>query len=451
MPQPDVVSVELPDVGRRIERWKSYSYNSDYLAPTDGWSFTLGDDETGDDLLRALTPGQRLTLVVNGVKQGDGYIDDVNITTSRGGGTEVSISGRDLLGPVVDACIDPQIKFTAGQTLADVLRVIFGHYGFKKFAIDNVANLGVLAGQTRGVPVAKTHVSKRGKVSGGAPLKSFVVHQLKPHDKEGAFAFAARITQRHGLWISLAADNETIIVAKPNFEQAVRYGITHRRAGGDVLHGSVTRSVAQQPSCIVATGRGGGGEHDYSAMRVIAINACVSADVDAVLKRYGPGSNVAGYSRWVVPMRDAKTQTVAEHQALRPVNFLNDPFLDPIVTKYPGAKVITVGEKSTTHYKVSSARPVFMQDTASSTLTEIENFARREMALLQRKGFEVQYTVEGHAPVDGPPWTVDTMVAVDDDVHGIHEPLYVMGRTFHKSRSGTTTDLHLIRPHTLEF
>lgn len=478
MPPNDVVSVELPDIGRRLDRWKSYSYNSDYLTPTDGWHFTLGDDETGDELLRELTVGQRLTLVVNGVRQGDGYIDSVDISTSRGSGTEVSISGRDMLGPVVDACIDPNIKFAAGQTLADVLRVVFGQYGFTKFAIDNIANLGVLTGQTRGVPVSKTHVTKRGKVTGGAPLKSYVVHQLKPQPKEGAFAFAARISQRHGLWISLAADCETIIVSKPNFDQLTSYSVIHRRTGDSmVLHGSVTRSAADQPSCIVATGRGGGGQHDASGMRVIAINACVNADVSAILKRYGGSSGIARYEYTyqtneprvaglphvgvqALGWYATKTQSVGEHaaaltrQALAGPNsthFFNDPFLKPVIERYPGARVIVIGEKSATRYKMAMARPVFMQDQASSTLAELENFARREMALLQRKAFEVHYTVQGHAAEGCAPWTVDTMVAVDDDVHDIHESLYVMGRTFNKSRSGTTTDLHLIRPHTLEF
>ncbi len=458
---PDVVSVELPSAGLRIDRWKSYAYNSDYLTPTDGWTFTLGDDETGDELLHALDVGIRLTLVVNGVRQGDGYIDDITIGTSRGG-TEVTISGRDLLGPVVDACLDPTTKFTAGQTLEDILRTVFGAYGFTKFAISNDANRAVLTGETRGVKLSKVHVSKvRHKVSGGAPLKSFVLHQLKPHANEGAFAFAARIAQRHGLWISLAADNETIVVAKPDFDQVPHplSRITHRRTGSNVIHGSVKRSAADQPSCIIATGRGGGGEHDHSAMRVIAINGAVRADVEEIKRRYGSGSALTGYQKEEIGrgapfLVKATKLTVAQGRAamLPTTSPLTDPYIRPIITRYPGARVIVVGEKTATRYLVPMARPIFVQDQESGTIEQLENFARRELALRQRKAFEVHYTLEGHAPPDGPPWTVDTMITVDDDVQDVHENLYVLGRTFHKSRSGgTMTDLHLVRPHTLEF
>jgi len=49
------------------------------------------------------------------------------------------------------------------------------------------------------------------------------------------------------------------------------------------------------------------------------------------------------------------------------------------------------------------------------------------------------------------PWAVDTMVDVQDDVGGVYEPLYVLSRTFHKSRSGgTKTDLELIRRYSLD-
>lgn len=476
MQRDDVVTVELPTLGRRLTNWKSYSYNSDFLTPTDGWSFTLGDDETGDELLRDLAVGQRVTLVVNGVRQGDGYIDEVAISASRSSGTDVTISGRDLLAPVVDAILDPVVHFKAGQTLQDILRALFEPFGFSKFEVDNEANRDALSGQTRGVPMGKARVSKRGKVSGGGPLKNFVEHQLKPNPKEGTFAFAVRLTQRHGLWIWLAADNETIIVAKPNFAQMPRGQITHRRTGGNVLSGSVTRSLVEQPSCIVATGRGGGGEHERNGMRVIAINACVAADVSEILKRYRGGSTL---SRWEdtravdlsvkglaaaprgvanLPWFKTTTQSVEEHQgkmfrqSLAPGVYINDPFLRPVIEKYPGAKVIIVGERSATRYLVSTARPLFLQDASSNTLAQVENYARREMALRQKKGFQVHYSVEGHAPPGGSPWTVDTMVAVEDDVLGVHEILYVQGRTFNRSRSGgTTTDLQLIRPHTLEF
>ena len=98
---------------------------------------------------------------------------------------------------------------------------------------------------------------------------------------------------------------------------------------------------------------------------------------------------------------------------------------------------------------------VYMIDDEAKTLEALENFVRREMALLQHKSLQVNYTVEGHGqntPAGFVPWTVDTIVEVNDEVAGLHKKLYVLGRTFVKSRDGgTTTQLELIRRNSLAF
>ena len=73
------------------------------------------------------------------------------------------------------------------------------------------------------------------------------------------------------------------------------------------------------------------------------------------------------------------------------------------------------------------------------------------MALRQRDGITAHYTFEGHT-LQGAPWCVDTIVDVDDDALGLHTRMWVMSRTFEKSRmGGTTTTVELIMPYTLEF
>ena len=101
-------------------------------------------------------------------------------------------------------------------------------------------------------------------------------------------------------------------------------------------------------------------------------------------------------------------------------------------------------------------RPVFLHDDESKTQEQLNNFVRREMSLAVRKSLTAEYTVEGHGQKnedDGGfvPWDIDTVVDVLDDVAGIAERMYVVGRGFEKSRqSGTTTRLELIRLHSIE-
>lgn len=500
---PDDVVIELPQIGARIDRWKSYTVDSNFLTPSDGWSFTLGDDLVSDDLLKRLDVGLRVNMTVNGARQLAGYIDDITVRGTREGGTEVELHGRDLLAPVVDGCLDPAIHFTPGMTLGDVLERIFTGYGFTTVVDDNEENIGVLTGTTRGQHYTKARVGKR-KTTGGKPFKKEAEHLLKPYTNEGAFAFAARVAQRHALWIWLGALDGTIIVSQPNFTQAPMYQLRRLRGDGsqynNVLSGEYTRSAAEQPSCIVATGRQGGGTQDYSAMRVVAINGLIQANVEAIKKRYGPQvvarknqvvsrdvtyddpvmvelpggdmvpaagppglANVAyptpraapgaGFGPSLLP---AGAVQPAYGPELQYSEFLAGPVFETLRTRYPGASFIVVNAEHPTKYKVDYARALYLQDDTANTLDRLKYFALRELALRQRKAFTAHYTVEGHTGTDADGneaiWQVDTMVDVQDEITGLFEPLYVLGRTFRKSRSGgTVTDLQLIKPNSMVF
>jgi prophage tail gpP-like protein len=410
-PEEAVIALEIRELGLRIDTWKSYRYNSHFLTPTDGWSFTLGDESLKDSITEKIAVGQRVTLSINGHVQGDGYIDALEVSSSRNRGTDITVHGRDRLAPVVDSCIDPATRFTAGMTLFDVVQKVFSPFGWltdADFLVSNETNRNVITGQSRGTPT-----SKKGK-----PLKSFTLHQLKPYPHEGAFQFAARIAQRFGLWIWLSAEGNVVILAKPSFEQEARYTIRHKRGTtgpalrNNVLSGQVRKDGTEQPSVIIATGHGGGGEHPRAHMKVAMINELVGLDDGG-----SPTAEVAA-----------------------------------VLAKHPDAKVV---EQRSVFGKAArystKARPLFLHDDESKTLEQLEGFVKREMALKQRNSMVATYTVEGHTQNDIP-WCVDTMVDVDDDVSNVHESLWLLSRTFEKGRnSGTTTTIELIRPYTLDF
>lgn len=413
------VEVDIPEIGRQIKRWRSYEYNSDFLTPTDGWSFQLADDETGDKFLtEELQVGLRVTTKVNGVVQGDGYIDEIDIGSNRTGGTEITVSGRDLLGITIDANVPAGTTIVEKQTLEDVMRTVFGPFGFSEFRTDNAENRAVIAGLTnqkarssrKGVPAPKPSTGKRRSKKGS--LRDYPLKQIKAFPGEGAFAFAARIAQLQGLWIWLSHDG-ALIVSEPDYDQSPSASITRKRSpasdANNVITGGVRRSVAEQPSALICTGRGGGGEHARAGMTVLALNNAVGPTDEAVA----------------------------------------------LIEKYKKQRATIVGFNDGTYpfpRYLGKGRAIYLHDDSATTPEELERFARRELALRQRKAFEAHYTVEGHVSGEGTIWSVDTMVQVEDDIANIHEPLYVLSRTFRKSRTGgTTTDLHLIRPHTMVF
>ena len=405
----DDVVLLLTQSNIQIVNWVEYSYNEHFLTPSDAFSFTIAEERVDAETAAALVPGAAVTLTINGFVQSSGYIDAVEKRASRGSGVEWHIHGRDKLGQAVDAGIDPTTQFKAKQTLVDLLLAVYAPFGWTTpdaFVVDNDENRGTLTGQKRG-----KRTSKKGKV-----LKQFEIHQLRPYAKEGAHEFAARVCQRQGLWIWPSADGQKLIVSTPDFEQDPIYTIRRTyNADNNVLDGTVTYDVSNQPSIIAAEGFGGGGEYGHGRVRASMAN---------------PVTQVT-----LTPAADAIARTVfSKYTPVLPTK--HAPSYSPVL--------------------VPSMRVMYLHDDESKTQDELNNFVYREMALRVRQSLSVHYTVEGHGQGfdDGTfcPWGVDLVVDVHDEVGGVFEPMWVLSRTFKKSRNGgTTTDLELLRLYSLDF
>ena len=216
------------------------------------------------------------------------------------------------------------------------------------------------------------------------------------------------------MWLS--ADGTQLVVGKPSFDQdavahLTRLDDANSGTSNNVIRGVARKSLRSQPSIIIGQCRGGGGEFPKSRLTSYMQNPAVIADNSAIRAAYPDGIEI----------------------------FVLDD---------------AGGALSSTDFRCINshvARPMFLEDDESKTPEELGNFLRREMALKMRQGFTAHYTVDGHTQ-NGAPWAVDTMVRVDDDRTNIHENLYVLARTFTKSRTdGTKTHLELIKPHTLAF
>lgn len=403
---PDKVEIEMlfRDTQSSISEWIDYEFNDTFLTPTSGFRFTIGGRSFDNLFARGVTPGARISLRLGSHFVGDGYIDDVEYSADRSSGVVAQISGRDRVGYAVDGHPRRKLILKEGTTLGQALKQILGPLGFTKFDIANESNVALQTGLVTG-----TKLSKGGKKRGPRPLDSFVLHQTRPYQGEGAWAFASRITQRHGLWLWLSADGETVIASKPDFDRTPAHELRRRFTGDtNVLGGAVKYSMGEQPTVIVADGVGGGGEFGQSRIRAKIVNpACIT----------------------------------------------DDPELVRVWTEFADARSVMMGAVGTP-FVVPRCRTLYLHDQSSQTPQQLENFVKREMSLFLRKSLEASYTVIGHGQiVNGAfvPWAVDTMVNVDDEVAGLHETLWVIGRTFSRSRQGgTTTRVQLVRAHSLE-
>jgi prophage tail gpP-like protein len=434
-----VVTLGIPATGLLIDTWKSYHFNDHFLTPTDGWSMTLGDEIISDQLLTQLIPGAIVQFTINGHIQSTGYIDSVTVDSSRAGGLDVVVEGRDVISRAYDVNIDPRLQFKANYTLVELLVSALGPFSPPgvswanegAYLIDNTDNKNIISGAVRGPITRPKVVQSFGDRSliptnptggpntalKGRRLQDVRLHQTKPWPNEGALAFSARVCQRQGLWIWATSDGTKLVVGQPNFDEEPRFTLTHRLGanskGNNILHSSVKRDSSEQPSVIVATGFGSGGEYDRAKLKAMMINPIAAYDKNGNLQ----------------------------------------PDVQAFVNNHTDAKLIAsqVTPPSTARFTSLNARPMFLHDDESKTAAELENFIRREMALKMHKAFWAKYTVEGHTN-GGNPWCVDAGVSVDDDVSNVHGNLWILSRSFMKARgAGTVTELECILPYSLAF
>lgn len=414
-PDGEEVQLRLMDEHVTLQQFSSYSFESDFLSPSDGFSFTLEDSKLPAGVDKALKIGARVALTINSVRVADGYLDKCVMGADRKSGRTWQLAGRDRLGLAVDSGADPTVKFPEGTTLEQALMSIFTPFGFASptdFIIDNDANRALSTGGARGIKM-----SKGGKKRGPKPLKNIVLHLSKPYPHETAYDFAKRLANREGLWIWVQSDGERLVVGRPDFEQDPLYRLRRSLDGsGNVEGGHVSYDRTSQPSVIIADSFGGGGEFGKGRFKAFAVNPYFGVDDDG---------------------------------------FVLDE-VSKLISKFPDAQQVTFTVQPY-HRRAAQIpqRPVWLHDDESKTPAQLEAYLRREMSLLIRQSLTAEYLVTGHGQInDGEftAWAVDTVVDVQDEVGDLHERMYVLGVHYEKSRQGgTSTRLQLVRLNSLEF
>ena len=410
-PEDAPIALQLRDPGgsviTEVTNFREYSFQGHFLTPTDGFSFVIGDEAVKKSILQGIYVGQQVTLSVGGYVSSGGYLDKVKIRSSRKG-TEVHLDGRDWLAPAVDAEMDPaKTNFQASNTLLDVIVKCFAPYGFGEVGqilASDEANGNIITGQKRGLKTTKT----------GKTIKSALAHQLKPYPHEGVFAFASRMSQRFGLWIWASADGQNLIVDEPDFTQKAIYNLwnkTDDNSRNNLEEAELDVDASNQPSIIVATGYGGGGDTGRVGMKCIGINELTGVDASGAIL----------------------------------------PEVQDIVDANPTAVVLPIRSAIVGFMANARVRAIYLHDDESKTPDELQSFVRRELALKQQHGV-VYRTIHERHEIAGVPLYTNSIANVDDDTNQLHDRMWCLSRTFQQSRDGgTTTHGEWILPGTLNF
>jgi len=92
--------------GKQIENFKSYTIDADLYLAEDAFSLELSNPDT------EIESGMNVELVVNGKLELTGIIDKTIKKYDKSSGTTFSVSGRDLMGQVMDQYVDEFVSMT---------------------------------------------------------------------------------------------------------------------------------------------------------------------------------------------------------------------------------------------------------------------------------------------------------------------------------------------------
>ena len=411
-----------------ISQWKSYTLTHKFLEPCATFDMVVGGSAVSDEVLGSLKPGLDIVLRVNGAVQFTGYLDAYETDVSRDGGTELRITGRDMMGPVVDSCADYTIPVKAKDTLAKVVAAFLEPFNFGEIKLDNSTNVEIVQGRMSGrhikapvdTPRRRRRTRHRKKTSG------WETSLLVPYPGEGTYEFLQRLLTREGLYLWCAADTTEdgggiAVVSCPDVFSMVDedYNLTLKKDGtGNVLSATCRRDWKDQPSIVFVSGANRHEGFARGRHKVFIANPFASTD---------PNDNTTAFAQEIQRLKkkhgDGRELIVQLQQKQEKYLTLN-----PV------------------------ARPTFLTAPEGNTPTQVEFFARRYLADKMRKHFTYNCTVRGHTAPNGGVWAVDTCVNVVDEYNNVNERLYILGKTFMRSRAnGTITKLELIRPESLEW
>lgn len=251
-------SIVLED-GTELSGWSDYSINSDFLTPTDGWTFTFSNLTEWERVRKLVRPDCKVQILVDGALQLTGWIDQVDASITSRDGLSIGVQGRDVLAALCDANVHPDSaikKKTLVQLVEGLLKFHYPIDAIPTLFTDNNSNREVLTGV-------------KGYFKGKSRKKiQTEIDYCKPQVNEGAFEFAARNLRRFGMWMWASSDGN-VVVSGPDYDQSPAYRIIHREGEKKVTveRARYTWSTQQAPSFVVVRSKSTSKEFERSAVQ----------------------------------------------------------------------------------------------------------------------------------------------------------------------------------------
>lgn len=399
---PELTNIQLQfelQQSRITDNIKSYSIDSAFMAPTDGWQISYYETDLAKTRKLHLQP---VRIFINGRLQMVGRVD---ITEVGGDGHAVTLEGRDYLSDLTECNIDPSIKLKKEMTLEQAILLACSPAGITKILGDRVKYRNIQTG---------INVQTKAADQGFLDQK---VEEYKAEPGEGMFEFCNRILARHGATMQPTDSRDTVALVAPDYSQApvatiIRQANNPDGAANNIISAVARRDFSSFPTHVMCNGR-------TSGVGQIKKATFVSSDENGERTvTEGPlATKVTQLSGVIETMAAASTPNLVIIGRLKP------------------------GESKPS--KTSLYRLLYLRDEQSRNQEQLNRVMYRAAAERIKDSLQYTVTLKGHTdPATGATYAPDTVIEVQDEVCDIFERLWVEKRTFiYDDKGGPRTQL----------
>ena len=410
--------------GPAISDWTSYSIERDFMTAADHFHLTMEDDRA-TQLNQQLQIGQQLKFFINNNLIMIGYIDDYHMNLTPGGGTQLTITGRDLLGQAAQAYILPNMGtnlqtnfiFPATTTYLQAFQLIFGNFQASvPLAIVNDDN-AMLTLSTGGRIGPKSH----GKTIKGQSrsLSSSLSHIYKPDVHETYLTYAKRLAATLGCYIKVVIGTdgqELILISPPTYDRSNTqfYQLYHSAqtpTANNVLDLHWNISYKEQASVMIGQCTYGQPGYRKQTQKCVRINEITGYQLPVT-------GNLVDQSNLLLqsPLNQAIPNVSATVKALTTVQNDQNPgyYLMPSNTGLRAAL-----QNLPIQVNTQFSRPEYYESNNAHTKVELEFDIAFEMSKKQNEFLTVEYEVENHTGTNGSDlitWQPNLLCNVHEDI-----------------------------------
>jgi prophage tail gpP-like protein len=473
--------------------YESYTITSDLLEPSDSFEFRKPAPRASDGTRstiehRSITMAMPIELNVTTAKgralQCKGRIYRTGIEVSQSNGTEYHLNGYDHMRPLVDSDMMPGLVFT-GCTFREVILKTLAPFGFTEadVIIDNTANRNFLIGRgsttTQVLDPAQAFQQKliAGNASAIAEVRAAGGGGVAGDYLLAAAQKAARAAL-HGSLVSTASvapltvgpsptsttsfdsvTGDTTVVSPGVWVRDVATGaFTPASAAGlDIPPGTTYITPEKLRYTAVSTlntlpidkAKPHAGESVYAFLHrhAIRFNLLIWGTADGKIVFGKPNYDQAPIYNIVCRQGDTSPQNNAESIS-RVENIEHRPSEIHVYGHSVGGDFARSPIHSVVFDPFIQAmglyRPITIHDNSARTKEDADQRANYELCMRRQTADVVKVTMKGHAQ-NGYVFAIDTVANVDWPAGGISGPMYVIRRTFTRSKEqGTHTILDLV-------